>query len=206
MRRNLFPAGLLGVFLINAGPLAAADQVPAIEESKRLLMERRVDDALAKLSTAEAEVHNLRGACFVERRDFALAKESYEKAAALQPANPSIRFNLAEIDFVQKNWVGAEKRFVELKPMLPVGNARMAELVDLKLMICRQKQGVAVDAPAEGDSTSPFGHYSEAVAAFSKGDAKTADALLAEVRNLFDAKTLAPWNDTMIEAGYLAKK
>lgn len=206
MRRILFPAGLLGVFLIHAGQLAAADQAPAIEDGKRLLMEHRIDDALAKLAAAEAEVHNLRGACFVERRDFALAKESYEKAAGLQPENPSIRFNLAEVDFVQKNWREAEKQFSDVKPMLPAGNARMAELVDLKLMICREKQGAALNPPAEPDSTSPLGHYSEAVAAFSKGDAKTADFLLAEVRRLFDAKTLAPWNDTMVEAGYLAKK
>ena len=177
----------------------------------------KIEESLVKLAEAEgifaedAQLHNLRGACLTEKKLYGQAAESFRKAARLEPGNPGARFNIAEMHFVQEEWAEAEKAFTALRPELAGGNQDLARLVDLKLVICHSKLGqvdraAVLTAGQAADVDTPFPYYANAVMEFEKKDAVAAGGLLAEaaLRHPGQEK-LAPWRDTMVEAGYLKK-
>ena len=71
-----------------------------------LFNQKRIFEALNAAYDAQAVFDenpaalNLLGACYVEFRDFAKARELFNEALGLSPANTSVLFNLAEMDFV----------------------------------------------------------------------------------------------------------
>ena len=84
----------------------------------------RLQESLEKLNELEeitGDFHlifNMRGAVFTKMRDFKAARAQFEKAVALTKNRPNDnfhpRFNIAEINFVEKNWAQARKEFNEL--------------------------------------------------------------------------------------------
>lgn len=178
---------------------------------------RKIEDAFDRLAKAEeifdgdSRTHNLRGSCHTQKKDFALAMDSFRKADALMPGQYWIEFNIAEMHFVQHQWPDAEKAFGALL-VKPAGvKPELGRLIDFKLLVCHYKMGdaekAALFAAKHGDEAgSPYAHYAQAVVEFEKKDAVTAGDFLAqaEVRHP-DRADLAPWRDTLVESGYLKK-
>jgi len=213
--------GIAGAVAENAPRQAAAaeqqrDQFSLhLTEASRLFQMKRIPDSLKELEKADAifgdspEVHNLRGSCHVESRDFAKALEEFQKADALLPGNTGVSFNIAEVHFVEHRWEEAVKAFGALQPKVAAGDATLAALVDLKLLVCHCKLGALEDAGAlaakrAGDPATPFSWYAKAVMEFENRNRAAAAGFLVDVKAFHpDLRVNAPFRDTLVEARYV---
>lgn len=188
-------------------------------EAQRLFAQKRVFEAIGKANEAAAifknspEVHNLLGACQVEFRDFDKAMEHFKEADKLAPGQPTIIFNMAELNFVTKDWAAAEMNLGKVLSMMAKStkpeDLQLSRLVEFKLLLCKIKLGKkeeAVKLAKKYDylDDSPFPYYAEAAIAFSEGRDTEAEAAMARGGRIFrNPAVLASWQDTMVEFGYI---
>ncbi len=190
-----------------------------LAEAQRLFAGKRVFEALEKVNEAQAifpdnpDLLNLRGACEVEFRSFDKAMESFKKADQLTPGKPLIVFNVGELEFVTKKWADAEQTFTRVLKLIGDNPQRqdlqLARLVEFKLLLCKvklAKDSEVAELAKKYDylDDSPFPYYAEAAMHFAQGREVEAEAAMARGGRIFqDPAYLAPWQDTMIEFGYI---
>ncbi|MEP4079369.1 tetratricopeptide repeat protein [Haloferula sp.] len=191
-----------------------------VTKSRELFGQKRVFECIEELGKAEAifadspDVENLLGACQVEFRSFDTAMEHFNRANELQPGAPSIQFNIAEILFVTKKWEEAEEALIPLvekaKAEEKEGKANaMARLVEFKLMLTKIKLGKMEEAKTMSElydhlDDSPYHYYAEAAIAYQNGDEIEAEKAMARASRVFrNPATISPWQDTMMEFGYM---
>lgn len=190
-----------------------------LAEAQRLFGQKRVFETLEKAAEASAifpnspDLVNLEGACQVEFRNFDNAMALFKKADELAPNQPTIVFNIAELNFVTKNWAAAEETLTKVLKMsgdTPVGNdLQLSRLVEFKLLLTKIKLGKADEAKrmaAKYDylDDSPFPYYAEAAMHFAANEEIKAEAAMQRAGRIFqNPGILAPWQDTMIEFGYI---
>ncbi len=186
-----------------------------VGEAGRLYQQRRIFETIDELDKAEKifsdspEILNLRGACFVEMRAFDKALVVYKKALALTKDDPSIEFNVGEIYFVTKEWQKASDVLEKVIKRLPKENIALGRLVEFKLLLCKKKLGKTAEAKAMAEKydfldDSPYYYYAQAALAYDDKDLIKAEEWLARAGRIFqDANTLAPWQDTLVEFGYI---
>lgn len=184
-------------------------------EASRLFAQKRIFETVDQLDKAEKifadapEVHSLRANCYVETRAFDKALEYYAKAKALSPDDRSIDFNTAEIFFVTKQWKKCVEMFEEILPQIPPARIGMARLVEFKIFLCKQKLGLKAEAKAlaekyTDEDDSPYYYYARAAEAYEKNDLAKAEEWLAICTRIFrEPSTIAPWQDTFVEYGYI---
>lgn len=188
-------------------------------EAQRLFGQKRVFEALDKITEAEAiftdspDLMNLKGACQVEFRNFDKAMECFKKADELAPGQITILFNIAELNFVTKEWAEAEKNLTAILAKtgedLSGGSLQMARLIEFKLLLAKIKLGKMEEAAEMATQysyldDSPYPYYAEAAIEFAKGNDIKAEAAMARGTRVFqDPAILSPWQDTMIEFGYI---
>lgn len=189
----------------------------AYGEAQRLFGQKRIFETLEKLGEAEKifpdspEILNLRGACQVEFRAFDKAMEHFTKADKLQPNEPTIVFNIAEVHFVMKNWKEAETVLGRVLGMVEDDEKQLqlARLVEFKLLLCKlklDKKDEAVQLGGKYDflDDSPYPYYAEAALHYDAGREIEAEAAIARAARIFqNPAVLAPWQDTMMEYGYI---
>jgi tetratricopeptide (TPR) repeat protein len=189
--------------------------VKIIGEASRVFQQKRIFEALEQLDEASGifadspEIHNLRGSCYVEMRSFDKALVEFDKAAMLSKENPSITFNIGEVYFVTKEWQKAHDTFEKVMSMLPADNIALGRLVEFKILLCKKKLGQAAEAAALAEKydfldDSPFYYYAQAALAYEDKNLVKAEEWLAMAGRIFrDPNILAPWQDTMVEFGYI---
>lgn len=171
---------------------------------------------------------NLLGACHVEFRNFERAREAFEEALELQAdylkeveklrgdsrirqMRPvvNILFNLGEMAFVTKKWQQAHDRFEKIIPELDPNNVAMSRLIEFKYMLCKLKLGEVEKARELSQKydyldDNPYYYYANSAMAYFDGDDEKAEEWRASARRVFRrVDILAPWEDTMIEFGYV---
>jgi tetratricopeptide (TPR) repeat protein len=186
-----------------------------LSEASRLFGQKRVFEAMEELYKAEKifadspEIMNLRGSCFVEIRAFDKALKEFEKASTLSKGNPSIDFNIAEVYFVTKEWKKAHDLFVKILNVLPPTNIALGRLVEYKILLCKKKLGLKDEATILAGKydfldDSPFYYYANAATAYDAKDLIKAEEWLSMASRIFrDPNTIAPWQDTLVEYGYI---
>lgn len=195
------------------------DFMKKLGDAQRLFTGKRIFEALEMVNKAQAiypdspDLLNLRGACEVEFRDFDKALHSFKEADAVHPGNPDIVFNVAEILFVKKDWDAAESAFSKALALVgkdPEGSKfQLSRLVEFKLMLCKIKLGKQAEAASMAEKydyldDSPYPYYAEAAIHFSEGRELEAESAMARGGRIFqNPAILAPWQDTMIEFGYI---
>lgn len=195
------------------------DFMKKLGDAQRLFTGKRIFEALEKVNEAQViypdspDLLNLRGACEVEFRDFDQALESFKEADAVHPGNPDIIFNIAEVLFVKKDWDAAESAFSKVLALIgknPEGSKfQLSRLVEFKLLLCKIKLGKQAEAASMAEKydyldDSPYPYYAEAAIHFSQGRDIEAEATMARGGRIFqNPAILAPWQDTMIEFGYI---
>ncbi len=184
-------------------------------EASKFFSQKRIFESLDELAKAEAifpdspEIENIRGSCYVEFRDFDRAREIFEKALELSPDSPTVLFNIAEVDFCARNWAEAEKEFTELLPKLTKEQKSMRDLVEFKILLCKIKTDQLDEARKLVDKhgfmdDSPYHFFAQAAIAFQDDDKVAAEQWLARALRIFrNPQILAPWQDTLIEFGYI---
>jgi tetratricopeptide (TPR) repeat protein len=190
-----------------------------LAEAQRLFAQKRVFETIGKANEAAAifkngpELQNLLGACQVEFRDFEKAMEHFKAADKLAPGEPTILFNIAELNFVTKDWAAAEVNLAKVLALTSkstkADDVQLSRLVEFKLLLCKLKLGKKDEAAKMAKKynyldDSPYPYYAEAAIAFSEGRELEAETAMARGTRIFqDAGLLSSWQDTMVEFGYI---
>lgn len=184
-------------------------------EAARFFQQKRIFETLESLHEAEkifadsAELLNLRGSCYVEMRAFDKATAAFDKALEINPNNTSIRFNVAEVQFVTRQWKKALDTFTEILGEIPENNISLSRLVEFKMLLCKKKLGMSDDVIIMAEKydfqdDSPYYYYAKAALAYEDGDLLQAEEWLARANRIFaDPNIIAPWQDTLVEFGYI---
>jgi tetratricopeptide (TPR) repeat protein len=184
-------------------------------EAQRFFTEMRVFETLDALHDAEkifsksVELYNLRGSCYVEMRIFEKAEIAFNKALEISPNNLSVKFNVAECMFVSKKWQQSHDKFQELLKQMPANAMEMSRLIEFKIFLCKKKLDLDNEALILADKydyqdDSPYYYYTKAALAFDKKDTVEAERWMMKAARIFrDPKILTPWQDTMMEYGYI---
>lgn len=184
-------------------------------EANRIFQQKRIFETLDELDKAAAifadspEIHNLRGSCYVEMRAFDKALAEFEKAASFSKDNPSINFNIGEVYFVTKEWQKAHDIFEQVMKLLPPDNVALGRLVEFKVLLCKKKLGKQDEVTILAEKydfldDSPFYYYAQAALAYEDNNLIKAEEWLAIAGRIFrDPNILAPWQDTLVEYGYI---
>ena len=198
--------------------LPADDRKKFIEnfnEASRFFQQKRIFECLDALHEAEmlfsdsAELENLRGSCYVEMRAFDKALASFRKALEFNPKNNSVRFNIAEVLFVTQQWQESHDIFEKVLAEIPDSNTAFSRLVEFKVLLCKKKLGLNEEALALAEKydfldDSPFYYYANAAIAYDDENLLEAEQWLARASRIFrDGATIAPWQDTLVEFGYI---
>lgn len=188
-----------------------------MRKARELFQQKRVFETVDELKAARKifadspDVENMLGACQVEFRAFDKAMKHFERANELSPGNPSVLFNIAEVRFVSKDWEGSERDLERILVMLGDDPSKMpmARLMEFKLLLTKIKLGKEDEVTALAGKydiidDSPYMYYAEAALAFKNEDELVAEAAIARATRVFrDANALAPWQDTLMEFGYI---
>lgn len=189
--------------------------VKQLGEATRLFRDKRIFEAMDALDKAtkifadSPEIHNLRGSCFVEMRAFDKALSEFQKALALSKDNPSVEFNIGEVYFVTKEWKKAVEIFEKIMKGIPPQNVALGRLVEFKILLCKKKLGLDDEVTILAgkysfEDDSPFYYYAQAALAYDTNDLIKAEEWLAMAGRIFrDQNVLAPWQDTLVEYGYI---
>ncbi|MES2437957.1 MAG: hypothetical protein V4584_02750 [Verrucomicrobiota bacterium] len=186
-----------------------------LEEATRLFQQKRIFETMEQLEKAEKifadspEINNIRGSCFVEMRAFDKALVEFNKAVKLSPNNPSLEFNIAEVYFCTKEWKKSLDLFDKILKVLPKDNLALGRLVEFKMLLCKRKLGMKEEATILGEKydfldDSPYYYYAQAALAYEDNNLIKAEEWLAIAGRIFqDPNVLAPWQDTLVEYGYI---
>lgn len=184
-------------------------------EANRLFNNKRIFEALQEIEQASkifpdsGMLLNMRGACYVEFRDFAKARQAFQRALELAPGNPTIVFNLGEVAFVEHKWKEAQDLFNQALSTPQMADVNMRRLIEFKLLLCKLKLGQADEAKKlaslyEDAVDTPYYWYAQAAMQYHSNDTQGAEENLARATRIFrDPMVLAPWQDTLIEFGYI---
>lgn len=176
---------------------------------KRIFDTLEALDELAKIFPNHPAELNIRGACYVEIRAFAKANAIFEKILEVAPDNSNVLFNLAEVDFVTKKWARAHDRFEKLISKLPKEQKAMIRICEFKLLLCKLKLDKLDEAKAlmkkyDHWDDSPYYYYANAAVLYHEDNKLEAEKMLRGARYVWrNAAVLAPWQDTLIEFGYI---
>lgn len=191
------------------------DFIKHLNEATRLFQQKRIFETLDEILKAEAifkdssEIYNLRASCFVEMRNFDKALEDYNNALKFSQNNPSIQFNIGEVYFVTDEWQKALDVFEKVIKELPESGTALTRLVEFKIMLCKNKLGkkdevVILSEKYDFLDDSPYYYYAKAALEYEAGNLVKAEEWLAIASRIFkDPNILAPWQDTLVEYGYI---
>lgn len=184
-------------------------------KAQTLFNQKRIFETIAEIN----EVHqiyskapsslNIQGACYVEFRDFEKAKKSFKLALESHPGNANVLFNLAEIDFVTQQWQESHDLLNRLLKKFPAQNESMIELIKFKVFLCKIKLDKLEEAKEIAAATSflddsPMHYYSNAAVEYAGDNPAKAEEWLARASRVFTSSAvIAPWQDTLIEFGYI---
>ena len=184
---------------------------------KQLFDQKRIFECLAEIRKAEAiydknpAILNLRGACYVEFRNFDKALDAFKLALDIQKGDFNVRFNIAEIKFVSQDYQASltdlETLYKEAKE--DPQYASMIPLIRFKTVLCKLKlkdeEGAkAIIGETDFLSDSPLYYYGNAALEYHVDNGREAEKWLARARRIFrNPQILAPWQDTLIEFGYI---
>jgi tetratricopeptide (TPR) repeat protein len=186
-----------------------------LAEANRIFQQKRVFETMEEVDKAAAifkdspEIYNLRGSCYVEMRSFDKALAEFNQALALSKDNPSIEFNIGEIYFVTKKWQKCCDLFEKVLKLMPPENLALGRLVEFKILLCKKKLGKNDEATILSEKydfldDSPYYYYAKAALAYDANDLVKAEEWLATAGRIFqDPNVIAPWQDTLVEYGYI---
>ncbi|WP_411825859.1 tetratricopeptide repeat protein [Luteolibacter sp. AS25] len=166
-------------------------------------------DEASKILEKNVAILNLYGSCYVEMRAFDKALTAFRKAQELDPKNRSVNFNIAEVLFVTHNWQEAHDALVDVSKKIPEEDISLGRLVEFKILLCkiRLEKDAEVTALSEKydyQDDSPFYYYAKAAIAYDAEEEEEAAEWLARANRIFQNPNLiAPWQDTLVEFGYI---
>ncbi len=108
-----------------------------LSQASRFLEQKQLDAALDKVNAAltiapkNADAYGLRGGIYAEKKLWDQAEKDFQTALQIDGKNVQMKFNLAEIEFMQKKYDAARPSFVALGQ-----NSAMGDLATYKVFLC----------------------------------------------------------------------
>jgi Tfp pilus assembly protein PilF len=204
----------------NSPPPPSAEEAPsppvvpdpateAFLDAKKLAAEGHPDDALQKITTViqtnpqMKDAWILRGNIYVEQKKWDLAEKDYQSALQIDANDFTVRFNLAEIQFRQKNYDAARPGFVALESDPDYG-----DLAAFKVFLCdlfgghddaAQKEFAAFNAAGSNPSYY-FGNVAWAVVHKNNEEARS---WLNSAIHIYAPKKVLLYGASLENLGYL---
>ena len=178
-------------------------------EAVRLQEQDKLDDALAKVNAVirsvprNANAFSLRGNIYAEKKLWDQAGQDYRSALQFDGGNVQAKFNLAEIDFIDKKYDDARPAFLALTE-----DSTMGDLASYKVFLCDLFGGHKSVATSELDAFNQVGSnasYYFANVAWSIYHKKTADARswLGSARRIYPLNKFNLYAASLRDLGYL---
>jgi tetratricopeptide (TPR) repeat protein len=199
-----------------SAPVSPADKKlgELLMDVRKLTSQNQLQQALERLVEAEAikpdspVVFNARGSVYTSMKDYAKAREAFEKAEALNPTGFEPRFNLTELDYVQGHYEQAAESFTKLLDIHATLPVAVRSLVQFKILVCKMKVGKLTEAEEllktyAFKDESPASYFSKASIALQKGDRATANDWLAKAQKTFKQIEIIPYVDALVEARWI---
>ena len=175
----------------------------------QLLEQKQLGAALAKANAAiqlapqNANAYELRGTIYVEEKLWDQAAKDYQTALQFDAKNMQLKFNLAEIKFMQKQYDDARHDFIALEQ-----DASAGDLATYKVFLCDLFGGHEDVAVRELDVFNQAGRnasYYFANAAWALYHHKTEDARdwLASAARIYVPGKARLYATSLINLGYL---
>ena len=195
--------------------LASSDDVPAdrvgvlLREASQLLQQRLLDSALDKVNEAlvaspqSPSAYCLRGNIYAEKKLWDEAGKDYETVLQLDGKNKQVRFDMAELEFMQKKYDSAKPGFAALKE-----DPELGDLAAYKVFLCDLYSGHEEEASKELNAFNQVGtnaSYYFANVAWSLYHHKTEEGRtwILSAGNIYGARKLGVYASSLVDLGYL---
>ncbi len=170
----------------------------------------KYDQALEKLLQVEksqpdsAFLQNLIGAVYTKKKDYAKAKEAFDKALDIDYTFFPAQFNVGEVLFLQKQYPQALDHFERMLRSAPDN-----ELLQFKVALCLLQTGQKGEAEKlakrmKYPGQEPAWYFTQAALAINSKDSGKASQNLAAAKELFRDKT-SIYIETFQDLGWQTK-
>ncbi|MGJ8673625.1 hypothetical protein [Rubritalea sp.] len=202
--------------------LKKRNEAGVLFQNKRIFEALEASRELINIFPDDPQTINLRGACYVELRDFAKATEQFELSKEITGPSFNVMFNIAEVAFVAEEWAYSLEVFAETLELAPEKATQMRRLVEFKIMLCEmalskdsslteeersQHSAEAMRMAQLYDYTddSPYYYYANSAINYYEGNDEDGLNWLNKGRRVYSAngQQIASWEDTMTEYGYI---
>jgi Tfp pilus assembly protein PilF len=202
------PAPAMNSFPTSSSPESGSGTF-LLHEAYKLMQLKQPDAALDKVNAAlQADPKNegafvLRGSIYAQKKLWDMANKDYQSALRIDGKNARIKFDLAEMDFVQKKYNEARASFVGLEQDPDIG-----DLATYKVFLCDLFGGHEDVAAKELDAFNQVGSnasYYFANVAWSAYHHKTEDARgwLRSAASIYAPTKFRLYATSLVELGYL---
>jgi len=182
---------------------------PLLQQAFQLFEQKKLDAALDKVNAAakvapqDRAVYSLRGNIYAEKELWDEAEKDYQTVLQIDGKNSLIRFNLAEIKFMQKRYDEARSGFIDLEQ-----DPNTGDLATYKVFLCDLCGGHEETAAKELDAFNQVGSnasYYFANAAWLLTHHKTEDARswLMSAARIYAPNKFRLYATPLITLGYM---
>ncbi len=188
-------------------PAAPADLL--LRQALQLVAQNQIDAALDKVNAAlqaapqNTAAYELRGTIYAGEKNWSRAEKDYQTALQMDGKDNRLKYNLTELQFLQKNYADARPGFVALEQ-----DPNMDDLASYKVFLCDLLGGHEDVAARELDAFNRVGgnpSYYFANAAWSLIHHKTEDARgwLTTASKIYPSRKWMYYASSLIELGYM---
>lgn len=182
---------------------------PAPDPAAEAKKQKMLDDALAKVNVRllghprDFIAYGDRGNIYAAKQQWKEAEDDYRTALMINPKLAKASFNLAEMDFRQKNYDDARPAFLAL-----VKDRNLGDLSAFKVFLCDLLGGHATDANRELDVFNQAGtnasyYFANAAWFIFHGKPDQARDFLQSANHIYEPYKVALYTSTLTDLGYL---
>ena len=202
--------------VIDSPPASASPNQPQadpatllLRQAIQLLEQKQLDAALDKANAAlqsapqNPHAYSVRGGIYAEKKLWDQAEKDYQTALQFDGKNTQMKFNLAELQFMQQKYDAARPGFIALGK-----DSNMGDLAAYKVFLCdlfgAHEEAAAKDLEAFNQAGSNASYYF-ANAAWSLYHHKTEDGRgwLMSALKIYDPPKFSQYAASLIALGYI---
>lgn len=191
-------------------------------QNKRIIEALEQTRLLQEIFPSDPVAINLRGACYVEIRDFDRAREMFHQSMAITGPTINVIFNLGEVAFVSSEWQESLNKFSQALELAPENAIGMRRLIEFKILLSHiglsndqsldeatrethKQTALEISNRYDYRDDSPFTYYAKAAIQYSKGDTSGGLKERLKALRVYSAspQAISSWEDTLTEFGYV---
>ncbi len=178
-------------------PSAQADSPArvAVEEAIASFNDKKYDEALARLREAEKLdpespfIHNLIGAAYAKKKDYAAAKTAFEKALEESPGYFPANFNVGELLSMQKMYPQALEYFARMLRSYPENELLQFKVVLSLLLTDQINEARDLANRMKFPGEEPAWYFAQAAIHLKENQKRKALGFISSAKSIFPGKT-----------------